>query len=255
MTGYDDLGEVYEWLISDAKLAPADFAATFDDVLAALPVGAHVLDASCGTGQLAIGLAGRGLRVTASDASATMVRRTTALAVEHRVPVVTMQAAWEELPRHLDDGSADLVFCVGNSLHHAPGAERRSAALAAMARVLRPGGRLVLTSRTWERVRARGSRLEVAERLVTRHGRDAVVVYRWEIAETWEEEHRIEIAIAQLDAGRRADRHVRTVSEVLSCWPYRREQLDAELREVGLRPESDTWDPDSENYRVVAVKT
>lgn len=250
MTGYDELGEVYEWLISDAKLDPDDFAATFDDVLASLPAGAHVLDCSCGTGQLAVGLAGRGLRVTATDASATMVRRTTRLADEHAAPVRAAQATWEELPLHLEDASVDLVFCVGNSLHHAAGAGGRAAALAAMSQVLRPGGRLVLTSRTWERVRARGSRLEVSERLVRRAGRDAVVVYRWEIAERWEEEHRIEIAIAQLDGGGQ----VRTISELLSCWPYRHEQLDAELRGVGLRAGSSTFDPEAENYRVIAVK-
>lgn len=252
MSGYDELGEVYEWLITDAKLAPVDFAATFDDVLAPLPDDAHVLDCSCGTGQLAVGLAAQGLRVTATDASATMVRRTARLAEEHAASVRTARATWEELPRHLDDGAVDLVFCVGNSLHHAAGARGRSAALAAMARVLRPGGRLVLTSRTWERVRARGSRLEVGERLVRRHGRDAVVAYRWEIAPTWEEEHRIEIAVAEVPAD--GSGQVRTRSELLSCWPYRHEQLDAELRAAGLRPESSSFDPGAENYRVVAVK-
>lgn len=40
---YDALAEVYEWLISDAKLAPAEFAASFDDVLSLLPSNAHVL--------------------------------------------------------------------------------------------------------------------------------------------------------------------------------------------------------------------
>ena len=55
VTGYDVLAEVYEWIISDAKLPPAEFAASFDDVLNLLPSNAHVLDCSCGTGQLAVG--------------------------------------------------------------------------------------------------------------------------------------------------------------------------------------------------------
>src|SRR4051794_30943423 len=75
-----------------------------------------------------------------------------------------------------------MVFCVGNSLHHAEGATGRLAALEAMSRLLRPGGRLVLTSRTWELVRAGGSRLDIGDRLVRRNGRDALVLYRWEIA-------------------------------------------------------------------------
>ena len=69
----------------------------------------------------------------------------------------------------------------------------RVAALESMSRLLRPGGRLVLTSRTWELVRARGSRLDISDRLVRRNGRNAVVVYRWEIASQWEEEHHIDI--------------------------------------------------------------
>ena len=82
MTGYDALAEVYEWLISDAKLTPAEFAAAFDDVIRLLPSNAHVLDCSCGTGQLAVGLAGLVMHVVATDASAAMVRRTEQLAEE-----------------------------------------------------------------------------------------------------------------------------------------------------------------------------
>ena len=51
-----------------------------------------------------------------------MVRRTAALAEELGASVRTQRAGWSELPDHVDDGSFDLVFCVGNSLHHAEGA-------------------------------------------------------------------------------------------------------------------------------------
>lgn len=250
MTAYDTLAEVYEWLISDAKLTPAGFAASFDDVLGLLPPQAQVLDCSCGTGQLAVGLAGRGARVVATDASEAMVRRTAALAEELGVSVRTVRAAWTELPDHVDDDTFDLVFCVGNSLHHAAGAAPRLAALESMARVLRPGGRLILTSRTWELVRSRGSRLDISDRLVRRNGSDAVVVYRWDIAPQWEDEHHIEIAIAQVDA----DGPVLVRSELLSCWPYRHEDLEAELQRVGLQTETNTFDLAAENYRVVARK-
>lgn len=185
MTEYDVLAEVYEWLISDARLPPAEFAASFDDVLSLLPSNAHVLDCSCGTGQLAVGLAGRGIQVVATDASEAMVRRTAELSAEFGASVRAARANWEELPDHFEDGTFDMLFCVGNSLHHAAGATGRGAALESMSRLLRPGGRLVLTSRTWELVRARGSRLDISDRLVRRNGRDAVVVYRWEIASHW----------------------------------------------------------------------
>jgi SAM-dependent methyltransferase len=250
VSGYNALAEVYEWLISDAKLTPAEFAASFDDVLSLLPSNARVLDCSCGTGQLAVGLAGLGMQVAATDASEAMVRRTAELSDEFGASVRTERADWEELPDHFEDAAFDMVFCVGNSLHHAVGARGRVAALESMSQLLRRGGRLVLTSRTWELVRARGSRLDISDRLVRRNGRAAVVVYRWEIAPLWEEEHHIEIAVAQVDpAG-----PVLVRSELLSCWPYRHDELEAELHRVGLRTETSTFNPEAENYLVVASK-
>lgn len=123
MTGYDALAEVYEWLISDAKLTPAEFAAAFDDVIRLLPSNARVLDCSCGTGQLAVGLSGLGMQVVATDASAAMVRRTEELAEEYGASLRTVRADWHELTDHFDIASFDMVFCVGNSLHHAEGRE------------------------------------------------------------------------------------------------------------------------------------
>jgi 2-polyprenyl-3-methyl-5-hydroxy-6-metoxy-1,4-benzoquinol methylase len=78
VTGYGALADVYEWLISDAKLTPAEFAAAFEDVIRLLPSNAHVLHCSCGTGQLAVGLAGLGMQVVATDASAAMFASTPA---------------------------------------------------------------------------------------------------------------------------------------------------------------------------------
>lgn len=250
MSSYDSLAEVYEWLISDAKLTPSEFAASFEDVLSLVPANAQVLDCSCGTGQLAVGLAGLGMQVVASDASAAMVRRTAELSSAYGTSVVTVRADWEELPDHFGDAIFDMVFCVGNSLHHAEGARGRVAALESMSRLLRPGGRLVLTSRTWELVRAGGTRLDIRDQLIRRNGRDALVIYRWEIAPSWEDEHHIEIAVAQVEA----EGSVLVSSELLSCWPYRHTELRSELDSVGLRVESSTFDPEAENYMVVATR-
>ena len=161
MAGYLALSDVYEWLIPDAKMTPAGAAAAFGDLVATLPPGARVLDCACGTGQLAVGLAGLGLDVVAADASGGMVRRTQELADEVGVSLRTLHSTWDELPDHLDASTFDLVFCVGNSLGHAEGAAGRSTALVAMSRLLSPGGRLVLTSRTWELERSRGSTPEI----------------------------------------------------------------------------------------------
>jgi len=248
MAGYAALAEAYEWLIPEAMLSPAGSAAAFSDVVSVLPPAARVLDCSCGTGQLAVGLAELGFRVVATDASAAMVRRTEQLAAELNVPVEVLQSRWDELAERLAGATFDLVLCVGNSLGHAEGASGRSTALTAMARLLSPGGRLVLTSRNWELVRAAGTHIDVRDQLVRRGDRDAVVIYHWEIQPSWELEHHLEIAVAQLGL----DGSVATCSERLSFWPYRFGELVEELQNAGLRLATSTFDPKADGYMVVA---
>jgi SAM-dependent methyltransferase len=246
---YEVLPDVYEWLVPDAKLTPQGSVAALDHIVRSLPSDARVLDCSCGTGQLAVGLAGLGFDVVATDASAGMVRRTRELADEHGVPLQVLTAAWDELADHVDPSSFDLVLCVGNSLCHAEGTSGRRAALATMSRLLTPRGRLVLTSRTWERVRADGTRTDVGDRLVSRSGQHALVIYSWQVEQRWEQEHHLEIAVAQV----RPDGAVRTRSERLSFWPYRYDELVADLGSAGLRVVESTFDPDADQYRVVAA--
>lgn len=246
--GYETLSGVYEWLMPDGKVTPAGSVDAFGDVVRLLPVDAQVLDCSCGTGQLAVGLAARGLTVVASDASAAMVRRTRELAAEHGVALATLEASWDGLSDHLEPSTFDMVFCVGNSLAHANGTTGRLAALGAMARLLRAGGRLVLTSRTWESVRAGGSRMDVRDHIIRRDGRDGVLIYHWQIEDRWEDEHHLEIAVALIEA----DGTIRTYTERLSLWPYRHDDLVTELAASDLIIESSSFDAIAENYTVVA---
>src|SRR5215218_5247970 len=68
-----------------------------------------------------------------------------------------------------------------------------------MAATLRPGGLLVLTSCNWELVRDRGSGLRIAEQLVDRDGRRALVAHGWTLAEGWEDPHYLDAAVAFID--------------------------------------------------------
>ncbi len=106
----------------------------------------------------------------------------------------------------------------------------------------------MLTSRNWALDRSAGSRVEVRDRLVRRHDRDAVVSYYWQIEQRWEQEHVLEIVVARIEP----EGAVRACSERLSIWPYRYEDLVAQLRSVGLTVQSTTFDPETEGYRVVA---
>ncbi|HKY76828.1 MAG TPA: class I SAM-dependent methyltransferase [Acidimicrobiia bacterium] len=244
---YDGLADVYDWLVPEALLTPEGTVAAFRGMVA-LPPSGRVLDCACGIGQLAVGLALQGFEVVASDASPAMVRRTAQLAADHGIEFPAITCAWEDLTPKRLGGSFDAVFCVGNSLTHAPGRAARRAALAAMSSALRPDGLLVLTSRNWERQRSRGSGLEIADELVERQGRRGLVVYSWTIPERWDSPHFSDVAVALIHPSGKAT----TVTERLSFWPFTHTDLEEDLRRSGLTPESSTFADDAERYLVTA---
>jgi SAM-dependent methyltransferase len=245
---YGTLAAVYEWLTPDALLEPEGAVAAFAEVVGELPAGARVLDCAAGTGQLAVGLALRGLDVTATDASAAMIGQTRALAERHGAPLRAAACAWEDLPGQGWDAAFDAVLCVGNSLAHAPGRAARRAALAAMAGTVKPGGLLAVTSRNWEQVRQERPGLEVADRLVERHGRRGLVIYAWAIPEAWDDPHEVDVAVALIDAAGRATTH----GERLTFWPFTHEALHDDLRAAGLAPAVSTYEPAAGRYLVTA---
>ena len=225
---YDTIAGVYEFLVPDALLTPQGSAAAFASHVA--QPGARVLDCACGTGTLAVGLALAGCAVVATDASEAMVARTAALADSHGAAVAASVLTWEELSARGWDAAFDVVFCVGNSLPHAVGREGRRAALRAMAGVLRPGGLLVVTSRSWDQVRAAGSRLQVGERLVVRDGVRGLTIHSWTIPAGWDEPHYFDVAVALVGD----DGAVRTHRERFAFWPFTEEELAEDLVAAGL---------------------
>jgi SAM-dependent methyltransferase len=245
---YDGLAAVYEWLVPEPLLTPEGTVAAFAAVVDALPRGGRILDCACGIGQLAVGLAGRGFDVVATDASPGMVQRTASLARDHGVDVATFTCRWEELSPERIPEPFDAVFCVGNSLTHAAGRDARRAALGAMASVLRDGGLLVLTSRNWVRRRRQGSGLEIADELVERRNQPGLVIYSWTMPPAWDEAHHLDVAVARLDPSGK----VTTDAERLTFWPFTHTDLDDDLRSRGLTPESSTYSEDADRYLVTA---
>jgi len=118
-------------------------------ILRAVPAGCgHALDVGCGDGLLACLLAERCGQVTGIDRDERMIGLARARAAAPRPPrgpggepapgLVRFEAA-DFLAYPLADASFDFV-CANTSLHHMDFGQ----ALAAMARVLRPGGRLAV---------------------------------------------------------------------------------------------------------------
>lgn len=103
-------------------------------ILQSLPAGA-ALDAACGTGRHARRLVDLGHRVIGVDANDAMLA-----VAESKVPEADLRrGALERLP--LGDGEVELVVC-SLALTHVPDL---APVLAEFARVLRPGGRVVLS--------------------------------------------------------------------------------------------------------------
>jgi len=107
--------------------------------------GTRVLDVGTGTGTAAVAARARGARVSAVDADAGMVAAARARGLDARTGVLP------ELP--YPDGEFDAV--VGNFVVNHVGRPR--AALAELHRLLRPGGRIALT--TWSARRGAGQDL------------------------------------------------------------------------------------------------
>ena len=103
--------------------------------------GKHVLDLGCGKGRMVAALAARGARVIGVDPVLVFLRPASTrqdaeVAVTARLPLACGEAEWVPFP----EGTFDAVLCV-EDLEHVPDTGR---ALREMARVLKPGGRLVV---------------------------------------------------------------------------------------------------------------
>ena len=231
-------------------LTPQGSVAAYGDIVGGLDPSARVLDCAAGTGQLAVGLRLKGFDVTATDASAAMVQRTRQLAAAHAVELPATVCRWEEL---LDQGwsnSFDVVWCVGNSLIHASGRRGRRQALESMARVLAPRGMVVLTSRNWELIQAERWGLRLSPQLVERDQGTALVAYAWPIAFSWDEPHYLDIGVAVVNLGGDVTNHVSR----LPFWPFRYNDLEADLRVAGLRVIASTYSDEVEEYLVAATR-
>ena len=110
------------------------------DLLADLcPPGGRALELAIGGGRVAIPLAARGVRVEGVEASAAVVERLRLAPGGEAIPVVTADMA--DVPV---EGPFDLVYVVWNSLFNLVTQERQVDCLVGAARVLAPGGALVL---------------------------------------------------------------------------------------------------------------
>ena len=135
----DDEGEAYAARLASRAATGTDMHGEADRVEAVLAdTHGRVLDAGCGTGRVAIELARRGHEVVGVDLDPSML----AVAQRDAPDLPWVEADLARLDQQALGAPFDVVVCAGNVVPLlAAGTE--PAAVAAMAAVLRPGGRLV----------------------------------------------------------------------------------------------------------------
>jgi len=145
---YDGLAGTYELMFPDWDASMARQASQLSEFI---PTGARVLDCACGIGTQAIGLAMRGYEVVGADLSPKAAARAVVEASARGVTLSALASDMRALP--FADASFDVVLAADNALPHLLTSDDVLAALREMRRVLRPGGRLIISTRDYDTIR------------------------------------------------------------------------------------------------------
>lgn len=150
--------DFYEGLAEEYHLLYANWAQTVERQGAALdallrrsgaPPPRRVLDCACGIGTQALGLAGRGYVVHATDLSPSAIaragREARAMGIHLSTGVADMRTLDTEVP-----GTFDVVVAFDNAIPHLLTDEDLDAAAHAMAAKMVPGGLLALSIRDYD---------------------------------------------------------------------------------------------------------
>ncbi len=151
---YDDLSAHYHLLLADWDAAVAEQGRALDALIAELagPGPKRVLDATCGIGTQAIGLALRGHRVTGSDLSPAAVARASREAQRFGVALDLRVADLRCLSEAFAE-RFEVVCALGNALAHLETDADLGSALCALAARLEPGGLLLADTRDYDALR------------------------------------------------------------------------------------------------------
>ena len=178
---YDELAPFYHLLFPDWDVSMARQAAALDGIIRQ-KWGAEVrtvLDAACGIGTQALGLAARGYQVTASDLSQAEVERARREAVARGLSIeFSVADMCEAFTAH--GRQFDLVIACDNSVPHLLTDDDLRQALEQFYACLRPGGGCLLTVRDYDREERDGVQVKPATFRVDPDGVRRLVFQVWE---------------------------------------------------------------------------
>jgi SAM-dependent methyltransferase len=187
------------------------------ELLQLIPLqGQLILDAGCGPGTYGIMLAGDGNQVIGVEISPESTAVAKERATKKGVRFSPMVGDLERLP--FKDNSFDTCFC-GWALHHFPDI---SAAVAELARVLKPGGRIALAEPNESNLAVRFSRFI----------EDLPLLRGWVLRAGWDTPNRT--IHRHNDYIKALDRQGFTDVEVSSCFPGGLPPLPARAQKWGL---------------------
>ncbi|MFN0102724.1 MAG: class I SAM-dependent methyltransferase [Bryobacteraceae bacterium] len=151
---YDDLAANYHLIFEDWEASMARQAAALAPILereCGPPGTTQVLDCVCGIGTQTLGLAQRGFRMTATDASSSAVARARREAASRALPIEFAVANMLDLGQ-LPNASFDAVICMDNALCHLDNAEELTQAAAQIRNKLKPGGAFLASIRDYDQI-------------------------------------------------------------------------------------------------------
>jgi len=146
------------WQRLPEGLKPSDFAVRSRFLLAHVQAGERVLDVGCGEGRFTAALAGAGASVVGIDVAEEPLRRARARDPELDLRVVDGEGAWD-----LADACFDVVWA-GEVIEHVADT---AAWLSEVRRVLRSGGRLLVSTPAHGRLRL--ARMALSRRAFAQH--------------------------------------------------------------------------------------
>ena len=148
---YDDLAPFYHLVYEDWEKSVERQANDLHALIGQLAPGSEtLLDVACGIGTQALGLAGRGYRVSAADLSPAAVERARREAGTRGLSIELSVADMRQAHRHRA-APFDLVLCGDNALPHLLTDTEILEALRSFYRAVRPGGLCLLSVRDYER--------------------------------------------------------------------------------------------------------
>jgi len=150
-TFYDDMASQYDKLFLDWKSTTKEQAVILNKIFTdnGFDHNAHLLDCACGIGTQAIGLAGLGYNVTASDISDSELSEAKKRADENGVRIQFEHADFCALSDTFKE-QFDIIIAMDNALPHMPTEEALGKAVKSIANQIKSGGLFVASIRDYD---------------------------------------------------------------------------------------------------------